>query len=200
MVSPRKKRKARTRQEILDGALALINEQGPDNFSLRALAKRVDYSPAGLYEYFENKDEIIAAVCAQSDQKLRRFLKQVPTDLPPTTYLVELGKAYIQFALQNEEQFMLMFSRVRESERIPYELVSADETYRIVLNAVQSAIDSGYLYSRPDFGCDEIAYGLWALVHGMAVMQLTNLKYIDYDFERADRAVLEAFIAGLMHD
>ena len=95
---------------------------------------------------------------------------------------------------------MLMFSRVRESERIPYELVSADETYRIVLNAVQSAIDSGYLYSRTNFGCDEIAYGLWALVHGMAVMQLTNLKYIDYDFERADRAVLEAFITGLMHD
>jgi AcrR family transcriptional regulator len=197
MVSPRKKRKARTRQEILDGALALINEEGPDNFSLRALAKRVDYSPAGLYEYFASRDEIIEAVCAQSDGTMRQYLRQVPTDLLPDKYLVALGQAYIQFALQNEAQFMLMFSRSREGERIPYEGVSEDETFRILLNAVQSALDQDYLNSQPDFGRDEIAYGLWALVHGMAVMQLTALKWLDYDFDRADRAVLEAFIDGL---
>jgi AcrR family transcriptional regulator len=197
MVSPRKKRKARTRQEILDGALALINEEGPDNFSLRALAKRVDYSPAGLYEYFASRDEIIEAVCAQSDGTMRRYLRQVPTDLLPDKYLVALGQAYIQFALQNEAQFMLMFSRSREGERIPYEGVSEDETFRILLDAVQSALDQDYLNSQPDFGRDEIAYGLWALVHGMAVMQLTALKWLDYDFDRADRAVLEAFIDGL---
>ncbi|MFL7839172.1 MAG: TetR/AcrR family transcriptional regulator [Candidatus Promineifilaceae bacterium] len=197
MVSPRKKRKARTRQEILDGALALINEEGPDNFSLRALAKRVDYSPAGLYEYFASRDEIIEAVCAQSDGTMRQYLRQVPTDLLPDKYLVALGQAYIQFALQNEAQFMLMFSRSREGERIPYEGVSEDETFRILLDAVQSALDQDYLNSQPDFGRDEIAYGLWALVHGMAVMQLTALKWLDYDFDRADRAVLEAFIDGL---
>jgi AcrR family transcriptional regulator len=197
MVSPREKRQARTRQEILDGALALISEQGPDKFSIRALARRVDYSPAGLYEYFDGKDAIINAVCEEGDRRLRAYLQQVPVDLPPDKYFVELGKAYIQFALDNQEHFMLMFTRVRDGEPITHEDIVGDETYGILLNAVQAAIDSGYLRVREDFKRDDIAYGFWSLAHGMAVMQLTNLYNFEYDFERADRVVLEAFTRGL---
>jgi AcrR family transcriptional regulator len=200
MVSPREKRQARTRQEILDGALALISEKGPESFSLRALARRVDYSPAGLYEYFDGKDDIINAVCVEGDRRLRHYLRQVPTDLAPDAYFVELGRAYIQFALDNEEHFLLMFSRVREGDPISYEDVAGDETYGILLGAVQSAVAGGFLQERPDFSGDDIAYGLWSLAHGLAVMQLTNLYNLEYDFERADRGVLEAFLRGLRPD
>ena len=138
MLTPREKRQARTRQEILDGALALIREDGPEKLSMRALAKRVDYSPAGLYEYFAGKDEIIDAVCAEGDRRLRHYLGQVSLELPPDAYFIELGRAYVQFALQNEAHFMLMFTRVRDGGPITYEDVAGDETYGILLNAVQS--------------------------------------------------------------
>ena len=51
---------ARTQQAILDAARAIIHEQGPDKLSMRAIADRIDYSPAGLYEYYGSKEEIIA--------------------------------------------------------------------------------------------------------------------------------------------
>jgi AcrR family transcriptional regulator len=194
MANPREKRQARTRQEILDAALALINEKGPDNFSLRALARRVDYSPAGLYEYFDSKDDIVSAVCEGGDRELRGYLERVPADLPSDQYFVQLGEAYIQFALQNKEHFMLMFS---QGPAAAYEEVAVDETYGILLNAVQKAIDQGFFLARSDLNVHDTAYGLWSLAHGLAIMQLTNLAHVAYDFERADRAVLQTFIRGL---
>lgn len=196
-MNPREKRQAKTRQEILDTALHLINEKGPDNFSLRELARRADYSPAGLYEYFDGKDDIVDAVCAVGDKQLRRYLRQVPLDLPHAGYFVELGQAYIQFALQNKEHFMLMFSQVAEGPPVAYEEVAGDETYRILLDAVQRAVHDGFIPEKADFNVHDIAYGFWSLAHGLAVMQLTNLHNITYDFARADRAVLEAFVRGL---
>lgn len=197
MLSPREKRQARTRQEILDEAVALISEQGPEKFSLRALARRVDYSPAGLYEYFDGKEDIIDAVCAEGDTRLRSYLRRVPGHLAPDETIVELGKAYIDFALDNEQHFMLMFSRVPDRPEIAYEEVARDETYRILLDAVQAAIDGRFIEERSDFNRDDIAYSLWSLAHGLAVMQLTNLYNIVYDFERADRAALHTFLTGL---
>ena len=197
MLSPREKRQAKTRQEILDAALAIISEQGPEKFSLRALARRVDYSPAGLYEYFDSKDDIIGAVCEAGDQRLRRYLRRVPVNLPPADYLIELGRAYIQFGLQNEQHFMLMFSQVPVRMPIAYEDMALDETYGILVQAVQSAIDGDFILERPNFNVHDIAYGLWSLAHGMAIMQLTNLHNVKYDFERADRAIIETFLRGL---
>jgi AcrR family transcriptional regulator len=197
MQTPRERRQEKTRQGILDAALALIGEEGPDKFTLRALARRVDYSPAGLYEYFDGKDDIVDAVCAEGDRRLRRYLRRVPADLSPDLYLVELGLAYIRFALRNEQHFELMFAQKPQGPKIGFGELASDKTYLIVLDAVQAAIDAYMIKASEEFNRDEIAYGLWSLAHGLAVMQLTNLHNVQYDFERVDRYALEAYIGGL---
>lgn len=197
MLSPREKRQARTRQEILDAALALISEKGADKFSLRALARRVEYSPAGLYEYFDSKDAIIDAVCEEGDRRLMRCLLRVPLDLAPDQYLVELGTAYVHFALRNEEHFMLMFSQVPDGPTVSYEDVNEDGAYGVLLRGVQRGIDNGVIQASPDFGRNDIALAVWSLVHGSAVMQLTNLHNLQYDFDTAVRLSLGTFLRGL---
>ena len=198
MTSPRERRQARTRQEILEAALSLIDEEGPDRLTLRALARRVDYSPAGLYEYFDSKDEIIEAVCEEGDRRLRQYLRRVPSKLTPDRYLVELGLAYIRFSLRNPQHFEMMFAQKPDRPKIAYQDIAPDATYAILLNAVQDAIDAGLVKTQDGFDRDVIAYGLWSLAHGLAVMQLTNLHNIEYDFDRADRKVLETFVSGLV--
>ena len=61
-VGTRTRRQERTRRAILDSALAIVAESGPDALSMRAIADRIDYSAAGLYEYFGSKEEILNAV------------------------------------------------------------------------------------------------------------------------------------------
>lgn len=200
-ITPRKRRRARTRQEILDAALELLHEKGPNELSLREIARRADYSPAGLYEYFENKEEIIIAVCAEGERRLRAMLKAVPDTLPPDEYLIELGLAYIRYAKENEEHFMLNFSGFdvfRLDQPVPIQaILDSDNTFNILIEAVTNAIDAGVIQVRPDFGLLEIAYGLFGLAHGLAVLQLNNMKDIEFHHQEADRAVFKNFIEGL---
>ncbi len=197
MLSPREKRQARTRQEILDAALAIIGENGADKLSLRALARRVEYSPAGLYEYFDSKDDIIDAVCEEGDRRLMHYLLQVPQELAPDQYLVELGITYVCFALRNEEHFMLMFAQIPDGPPVSYEDVNEEGAYGVLLKGVQRAIDSGVIQASPDFGRNDIALAVWSLVHGSAVMQLTNLHNLQYDFDTAVRLSMATFLRGL---
>ncbi len=197
-LSPRERRHARTRQEILDAALTILNEVGPGKLSLREIARRVDYSPAGLYEYFSNKEEIIDAVCAEGDRRLQSYLRAVPTDLPADNYLVELGLAYIKFARENPDHFILTASRlVPDMDPVPYEDLEMGETYRILFDAVQRGIEAGIIQPRPGYGLHEIAYSLWAFGQGMAILQVSNLRNVLFEFDTADRGAMEAFIRGL---
>ncbi len=63
------------KEAILDAARALILEQGPEQLSLRAVARRSAYSPAALYEYFDGKDALIAAVADESLTWLKGMLE-----------------------------------------------------------------------------------------------------------------------------
>jgi AcrR family transcriptional regulator len=51
-LTPRQRRHLRTKDAILDAARQIIAEEGADNLSMRGIAERIDYSAAGLYEYF----------------------------------------------------------------------------------------------------------------------------------------------------
>ena len=72
-------RHQRIRGQILQAAKELLLENGHDNFSLRGIARRVQYSPAALYEYFDNKDHIIDELCLQTETEFAQngsFLDQ----------------------------------------------------------------------------------------------------------------------------
>ena len=118
--TPKQRRQARTRQAILDAAMDIISEKGATNLSLREIARRIDYSPSGLYEYFDGKDDIIAAVCHEGNERLREFLMEVDESLPLVDYLIELGVAYIRFARRHPQHFLFQF--------IQREVLLEDET------------------------------------------------------------------------
>ena len=196
-LSPRERRQARTRQEILDTALEILNESGAEGLSLREIARRVDYSPAGLYEYFDSKDAIVAALCIEADRRLLSYLKSVPTSLPPDEYLVELGLAYVRYARNNRDHFLLRATRIiPDMPQVAFADIDPGETFGILLKGVQAAIDAGIVHTREDFGLIEIAYSLWALGHGLATLQLTNLSNVAFDYEHADRVALQTCIQG----
>jgi len=198
--TPRQRRHARTRQEILDAALEILHKEGPEKLSMREIARRADYSAAGLYEYFENKEEIIGALCEEGDRRLRTMLRAVPKSLPPDQVLVEMGLAYIRYARENPDHFMLSFSILPQafpSEVIPIEqALLHDKTFKILLDAIQAGIEAGLIHPREHYGLLEIAYGMFGLAHGLAVLQLTNMRNIGFDYEKADRLNLEHYVSS----
>jgi AcrR family transcriptional regulator len=199
-LTPRERRSERSRQTILQAALELVIEKGLSKLSLREIARRADYSPAGLYEYFGSKDEIIEALVRDAGQRFFAHLSSVPRTLPVEAYLVELGMAYIEFAHLNPDHFTLMFTHYQPMPEVNLEdyAPSGDtDTYGLLMDGVQRAIAAGVFTTRSDYGKVGMTYSLWSLVHGLAMLQATYLRHFRWDFATADRHALETFIRGL---
>ena len=58
------------REEILEAALALLNEVGLDQFSTRRLAERLGVQQPALYWHFRNKSALLDAL---NGEMLARF-------------------------------------------------------------------------------------------------------------------------------
>ncbi len=195
--SPRERRHKQTERAILDAALGLIAERGIGNLTLREIARTVHYSAAALYEYFDSKEAIVQVLAREGDGLLRKHLEQVPKDLPPDERLVGLGLAYIDFACRHQEHFRLMFNELRTRRTSLSDPVKEDAPYSLVVNAVQEGLEQNVFKARPDYGKEAIAYGLWALAHGAATLQLTKLAAFQEDFMPSDRRTFETFLRGL---
>jgi AcrR family transcriptional regulator len=196
-LTPRERRYQKTKQAILQAARDIINEKGADGLSLREIANRIDYSPSSLYEYFTSKDEIIAAVCVEGFEQLSNYLNRVPIDLPPTERLLELGMAYLDFAKNNPEYFMLIFTTIPSNEVPLTDLVEGDSPYDILRQAVQDIVEAENVNLPPEYTVDDLAYIKWAQVHGMAMLQRTVFCHYECEFDSLHRWAFEVWHRGL---
>lgn len=204
-LSPRERRYQRTQKAILDAALEIVTKEGADKLSIRAIADRIDYSPAGLYEYYGSKEEIIGALCWQGHRTLKRYMERVPLTLAPDEYMVKIGLAYIEFAIQNPDYFMLIFTAPtarpdhdNPGDQVPStKMVAEDSSFPLLVNGVARAAEAGIINILPGLGILETAYAFWAIVHGAAMLRMSYLNTIPGDFATADQEMLRAFIKGM---
>jgi AcrR family transcriptional regulator len=201
---PRTRRHRRTQQAILDAAREIIRDEGIDALSMRAIADRIDYSAATLYEYFASKEEIVEVVSMQGQQMLYDYLAQVDTEKPLLEYFEQLGLAYIRFALENPDYFLTMFTysatrRARDTHKgppPPHE-GSHDSAYTILLDAIRRGIHEGIFQPRPGLDVMEMAYAAWSVVHGISMLRVAHMGHLPLDFEHMDRQVLKVLARGL---
>lgn len=196
-VTPRQRRQEKTKQAILETAQDLISEKGPEGVSIREIARRIDYSPASLYKYFNSKEAILAAICAEGMAELSAAFKRVPAELSPAQRLIEYGLIYADFARRQPEKFMLIFNTLPATRTSLEQPVEPDSPYQILLDTVQAALAAGEFKTTIECAAESIAFSLWALMHGRAILQLTFLRDFETDFDLVHRWAMEIFINGL---
>lgn len=200
-LTKREQRHAQTKQGILNTALDLIITKGADKLSLREIARNVGYkSPAGLYEYFDGKDDIIDALCAQADGRFLSYMQSVDLSLSARDYIIALGMAYIRFARENSQEFMFLFDNqmVEVSEDELYETIlsNTDNTFGIAYHAIQRCIDAGIIVLPDGLTTLDTTYSFWALLHGCSVLQIRYLKLFPMNFEAVDRQAIIRLLNG----
>ena len=89
--------RARQLRTLLDGARALVAEEGIEALTLAALARRVGLSRPGLYEYFRSKDDLVAAIV---EEELPRWASLVEAALAGAEGLDGKVEAYVRCQLE----------------------------------------------------------------------------------------------------
>ncbi len=204
-MTPKERRQAKTRQAILDTARKIINSKGIDGLSIRSIAKAIDYSPAGLYEYFASKEEIVWAVCSQGQNRLYEAMAQVDPALPDVEYMIELGTAYLNFAAEYPDFFLLMFTTAPQSMRnqappgkeIDKEMMGQDSAFTILVEAMDRGVENGTFVLQHNQTIMELAINAWIQVHGTAMLWLTQLRYLDIPLEHIARQSQTTFVRGI---
>jgi AcrR family transcriptional regulator len=169
-ISERKDReKAEMRKIILNAAMELFVQEGYNGISIRRIAQKIEYSPGSLYTYFKDKDSIFYALHVEGFDML--YQKQLSTQSinDPRERLLAQGKAYIEFALENQEYYDIMFI-MRES----IELICREEdrdwthgqrSYDLLKRNVAECQAAGMFKGQEK---ESVAFLLWSVVHGIA--------------------------------
>jgi AcrR family transcriptional regulator len=176
------------RRALLQSAEHLLESEGLDKVSLRAIARIAGVSHAAPYHHFDDVDDLLASVATSGFSRLRHAMsnKAEAVEGPPLTRLQEAGIAYIRFAAENPEVYRLMFSsRLRASENHPELAKAAGEAYA-TLGALLGRSSPN---ASAAFGAAQAA---WSTVHGLAMLIIDSRLDIDRnDAEAVERAARE---------
>src|SRR5690349_7162977 len=108
-----KERKERQKVEMKSLILEAVNNlfltQGFDQVSIRNIADEIEYSPATIYLYFKDKNDIFLALHDKSFKAFNAFTADIFKIKDPFKRLTALGERYIDFALQHPQYYEMMF-------------------------------------------------------------------------------------------
>ncbi|MEL7657443.1 MAG: TetR/AcrR family transcriptional regulator, partial [Bacillota bacterium] len=103
----RDREKSQMKDLIIKAAAQIIITEGYDKLSVRKLANQIEYSPAIIYHYFKNKDDIVNQIMRQGYQDLMAALTKGQSEgTSPEDRLKLLTRKYITAALHNPDQFL----------------------------------------------------------------------------------------------
>jgi len=111
MVSGKRKERERDerRSRILEAAIQIINEEGLEKLSVRKIAAKIEYSPAIVYHYFQNKDDLVGHLIGYRYAGLVRSMQLLKEETEkPELLLARLTENYINWALENGELYKAM--------------------------------------------------------------------------------------------
>jgi AcrR family transcriptional regulator len=145
------------RRAILDEALQVIAADGPAALSLRDLARRAGVSHAAPAHHFKDKAGLLTAIAIDGYEKLAEALTE------GSASLLDLGAAYVRFALEHPASFEVMFSP---------DLYHQSDVDLAAARARTSALLQAGVASRRSSRTTALA--AWSLAHGFATLWATG--------------------------
>jgi AcrR family transcriptional regulator len=190
-ISERKERdKEEMRNLILQAAARLFIAKGFDKTSIRNIADTIEYSPATIYLYFKDKNELFYAISEEAFKSFFRSFQSVGKYSDPLKRLNELGRIYFQFALDNPEYYDLMFimRAPMESHQNEAGWELGVQSHNVLIEIVQDCIDFGYFKGQDP---QSLSFMIWSFVHGVMSLKIRNRLKM-YDEVNQDKLVFDA--------
>ena len=173
---------ARLTEDIVAGALALIERKGSDEaVTLRAVAREIGIAAPSIYAHFADRDAIVMAVVIRIFNELTAAIERSANSAgqDPASRLVAGCEAYVAFGLEHPARYGVLFSerRVAAADNCRPVPIAPDgrpvlefgaESFALLVDAIDACVRAGVSAST-----DVLADGtaLWVAMHGTVTLR-----------------------------
>jgi len=198
------------REEILQAAKELFLEQGYDSTTIRKIADRVGVSAPALYLYFQDKEQMMLALCDQTFGYLIESIGEIEKNVSDLRERIrQFGEAYLRFGLKHPDEYRLIFlgSNVPESVRkIGHRMPTDDPTrpgvngaivFQRLVGVLVEAEAAGLKLNYPADTCAELC---WMGMHGLASALILKPEFPWSNRDLLINGMLDMVLKGIIRD
>ena len=156
---------------ILSATASLIEDEGVDALTMRAVATRASYSPTAIYLVFKNKKELLEATVVRMRALLIEELmrEEISDDL--AVYLNRVGVRFVRWGVQNPNGYRLLFEQ-RDGQPAFTTVAALQSDVWSGDRDVTERVFANELSRYPDpAGIVDLA---WATLHGIVWLAITG--------------------------
>jgi AcrR family transcriptional regulator len=195
----REREKKELRIKILDAARELFAQQGYEAVTMRKISERIEYSPTVIYQFFADKNALIADLCRHDFLAFGERFLEFAAVADPVERLRRISRVYASFAAEYPQHYRLMFMTRQpdgaQAQANPND--PAENAYVFLRMTVAQAMAEGRI--REAFtDIDLLAQTLWAGVHGVISLEIAKgheKRWVDW---RPPRERLELMTEALI--
>ena len=189
------RRKEHSHDEIramaIEAAMALLQQQGTQELSLRKIASQIGYVPSTLINIFGSYNYLLLAVSEATLQALMHELSEVNAD-NSRNQIISMAQKYAEFAHAQRQCFKLVFElQLLDSEPLP-------ESQGQLIAGLFSLIERELALLFPHKTAEQqlqMSRVLWGGIHGLTALSLDNKLFAD---TASLPALLESHVTGYL--
>lgn len=160
----RQRHKVQLKRCILDAALKIIEADSYQALTMRKIAEAIEYSLPTIYEFFQNKEELIKEL---QREWIKKFLDLIQTihasEQDAVVALEKIALAYGRYALEHGKHYQA----IMESEHLGGDFVEIHTMRSILKDWIQAA-------SKGSEDLDDKVDLFRGHLHGLVLLALTK--------------------------
>ncbi|GHH38200.1 TetR/AcrR family transcriptional regulator [Lentzea cavernae] len=163
------------REEIIEAALALLDEGGDERaVTLRSVARKVGIAAPSIYPHFADQPSIMLAVVQGEMAKLATVLHEAAQNAEQDgrSQLFAVCNAYLDFAREHPQRYRIMFGGLWTPSVEDTSITDADleslgvDAFTLLAGVLGKCVEEGIAHRSDDLYGDSVA--LWLGLHGLA--------------------------------
>jgi AcrR family transcriptional regulator len=164
------------RAALRNAALSLIDQHGVKGLALSDAAHLAGVSVAAPYRHFKDKEALLAEIAAEGFTIFRDALARAAQTHPEDKgkRLVEMGVAYVDFALHHRAHFKVMWEGEIVQANYPEMRQTAQQAHLLLEGAVKDLLPRAHLTRQ-----QALVRAAWSLAHGYAMLTLEGEMGVD---------------------
>ncbi len=158
---------------VLRAAIEILDAEGPDGFTVRALAERAGVAPMAIYNHFNGINGVIDSLWIQGFETLHDAVGMRTED--PAADLISAGYGYRAFALDNPGLYTIMFLHRFPNFEPSVEMVHvAARAHQELVLQVERCQEVGLF---PRAKASDAAQVIWSACHGFVSLELIGINF-----------------------